>query len=179
LAGRDASQRDQGRQIGGWLVILLVIAYAIYRYMKKRNENAKAEQVRALLRPRINEYTSEGNLSAAKDQYFSSAVEDDTAHGMPPEEIDINRRRALKFERQGRCFLLAATTLEAVIKQPTKAEMIALLERYVLEGGRNQAEQARLYNRTADDREKEQTETKSFQYEFVVRVLNEILAEIK
>jgi hypothetical protein len=166
-------------QIGGWLIVLLVIAYAIFRYMKKRNENAKAEQVRALLRPRIDKYTREGNLSAAKDHYFSSAVEDDTAHGRPPEEIDINRRRALEFERQGRSLLLAAAALEAVIQQPTKAEMIALLERYVLDFGRNQAEQARLYNRTADDREKEQINTKIFQNELVVRVLNDILAEIK
>jgi hypothetical protein len=58
-------------QIGGWLMVLLVIGYAIYRYTKKRNENAKAEQVRTLLRPRINEYTREGELSAAKDHYFS------------------------------------------------------------------------------------------------------------
>src|SRR5262245_53381447 len=93
-------------QIGGWLIVLLVIAYAIFRYMKKRNENAKAEQVRVLLRPRIDKYTREGNLSAAKDHYFSSAVEDDTAHGRPLEEIDINRRRAVEFERQGRSLLL-------------------------------------------------------------------------
>src|SRR4051794_4773815 len=82
-------------QIGGWLIVLLVIAYAIYRYMKERNENAETEQVRALLRFRIDKYTEEGKFYAAKDHYFSSAVEDDTAHGSPPEETDINRHRAL------------------------------------------------------------------------------------
>jgi hypothetical protein len=131
------------------------------------------------LRLRIEEYTKEGELNAAKDRYFSSAVEDDTAHGRPPEEIDINRRRAVEAERAGRSFLLAAETLEAVIKQPTKAEMIALMKRYVLEFGQDHAEQARLYNRTAGDREKEQIETKGLQSAFVVRVLNEILAESK
>jgi hypothetical protein len=168
-------------QIGFWLFVgwLLVIAYAIFRYMKKRNANAKAEPVRALLRSRINKYTEEGKLSAAKDRYFSSAVEDDTAHGRPPEEIDINRRRALEFERQGRSLLLAAGALEAVIQQPTKAEMIALLERYVLDFGRDQAEQARPYSRAADDKEREQIDTKGFQNDFVVKVLNDILAEIK
>jgi hypothetical protein len=72
------------------------------------------------------------------------AVEDDTAHGVPPEDIDINKGRAVKFERQGRSLLLAAKTLEAVIEQPTKAGMIALMERYVLEFGRDQAQHARV-----------------------------------
>jgi hypothetical protein len=165
--------------IGGLLIILLAVAYGIYRYIKKRNDKAKAEPLRALLRLRIEEYTREGNLNAAKDRYFSSAVEDDTAHGRPPEEIDINRRRVVEAERAGRSLLLAAKTLEAVIEQPTKAEMIALMKRYVLEFGHDHAEQARLYNRTAGDREKEQIETKGLQSAFVVRVLNEILAESK
>jgi hypothetical protein len=151
---------------GVWLIVLVLIAYAIWTLAvirRKRNENAKAEQVRALLRPRINEYTEGAKLSAAKDNYFSSAVEDDTAHGRPSEKIDINRRRALEFERQGRSLLLAAKALEEVIRQPTKAEMIAVMERYVLDFGRKQAEQARLYSRAADDREKEQINTEGFQ----------------
>jgi hypothetical protein len=156
-------------QIGGLLIILLAVAYWIYRYIKKRNDNAKAEPLRA-------------ELNAAKDNYFSKAVEllrprKEYTNDMAleaPEEIDINRR--VEFERKGRSFLLAAKTLEAVIEQPTKAEMIALMKRYVSEFGHDAAEQAKLYNHTAGDREKEQIETKR---EFVVRILNEILSESK
>jgi hypothetical protein len=167
-------------QIGALPIIfwLVVIAYVIYRYIKNRNEKAQAAQVRALLRPRIDEYTKAGHLSAAKERYFSSAVQDDTVHGAPPEETAINKRRALEFEREGRSFILAAKTLQAVIDQPTKAEMIALMKRYVLEFGDHMAEQARLSARTADDREEEQIDTKGLQCAVVVAALKEILGEI-
>jgi hypothetical protein len=161
------------------LLVLLAIAYAIYRFIKKRNDNANAEQVRALLRPLIEEYTKVGLLNAAKDRYFSSAVEDDTTSGRPSEEIEINKQRRLEAEEQGRCFILAAKTLEAVVEQPTKAEMIALMERYMVEFGRDMAEQARLSNCTADTREKERIDIHGLQAAFVVALLKKLLAEIK
>jgi hypothetical protein len=131
------------------------------------------------VRSQIEEYRKLSALNAAKDRYFSAAVEDDTKYGFHPPEIEINRRRALEAEREGRGFMLAAVTLEAVIAQPTKPEMIALMERYVLDFGRNQANKARLSNQAIDEMQKEQIDTEGLIVSFAVAALNGVLAEIK
>ena len=57
--------------------------------------------------------------------------------------------------------------------------MIALMERYVLDFGRDQAEKARLSNQATDPGEQQQFETDGIVSSFVVSALNSVLAEVK
>jgi hypothetical protein len=102
--------------VGGVILLLIVIAYVNTKNANKRRSEAEAEQVRELLRPKIELYREYSAQSAAKDRYFNAAVEDDTKHGFPLEEIEINRRRALEAERDGRGLMLAAMTLEGSLR---------------------------------------------------------------
>ncbi len=164
----------------GWLILLL-IAYAIYRYIKhKRNEKAEAEQLRALLKIKIDGLKQAATAFAAKETYFERAVEDDSAHGCPAEETEVNRNRAIESERDGRGVYTAAVALEEVIKQQTKQQMISVMERYVLDFGRDAAEQAKRKWRAASNKQQqEQIETDGIVNTVVQTVLNGILAEIK
>ncbi|MGO9806397.1 MAG: hypothetical protein ACLPKH_06720 [Rhodomicrobium sp.] len=164
----------------GWLILLL-IANAVYRYIKyKRNEKVEAEQLRALLKLKIESFKQVATALAAKETYFQRAVEDDAAHGYPTEEIEVNRKRAIEAERDGRGLCTAAAALEEVIKQQTKEQMISVMERYVLDFGRNAAEQRQRKRRAADDKQQqEQIETDGIVNTVVETALNGILAEIR
>jgi hypothetical protein len=145
----------------------------------KQTEKAETEELRALLQTKIAEYMQDAATFAAKDNYFSAAVQDDTASGRPPDEVEINRRRAVEAERYGRGLVAVVETLKVVVNQPTKADMIATMEYYVLEFGREQAKRARKSNETVDPRQKEQIDMEGLISTTVVTFLNSILAEVK
>ena len=76
--------------------------------------------------------------------------------------------------------MTAATALEAVMKHcRTKAEMVALMERYVLDFGREMSEKAKLSGQTSDPVKKQKLETDGLISSFVVSALNSVLVEIK
>jgi hypothetical protein len=165
--------------IVGWLILLL-IAYAVYRHIKhRRNEKAEAEHLRALLRARIEDYRKVVAVYATKDRALGLAVKYDREIGRPTEEIEANRRRAVEAEQDGRGIMAAIVTLEEVAKQPTKTEMIALMERYVLDFDKDEAEWARLSNQAVDAKEKERIDTEGLMASIVVAILNSLLVEIK
>ena len=167
-----------GMIVGGIVLLpLIAVAYVIVKH-KRRNE-AEAEQVRELLNSTIEACREHAALCAAKDRYFRAAVEQDTRNGLPPEGIEINRHSAREAEQEGRSHSLAVVTLEAVIVQPTKLEMIALMERYVGEFGRSMNDNAQLINQATDETLKEQIETEGLADAFVVTALKNILAKIK
>ena len=70
-------------------------------------------------------------------------------------------------------------TLKAVINQPTKAAMVATMEHYVLEFGRDQAKASRESNATSNPRQQEKIDTKGLISSTVVTFLNNILAKVK
>jgi hypothetical protein len=78
------------------------VTWAVNTTPGKRTEKAETEALRELLRTKIAHYTQLAATFAAKDRYFSNAVQDDTASGLPSDEIEINRRRAVEAERNGR-----------------------------------------------------------------------------
>jgi hypothetical protein len=169
-----------GAVIGFWLVVLLFAGFGIYRYVqRKRTEKAEKEALRALLQTKIAHYTQLAATYAAKDRYFSNAVQDDTASGRPSDEIEINRRRAIEAERNGRGLVTVVEVLKDVVNRPTKADMIATMEHCVLEFGRHQANRARESNATSHPRQQEQIDTEGLISSTVVTFLNNILAEVK
>jgi hypothetical protein len=169
-----------GAIIGFWLLVLLFAAFGIYRYgQRKWSEKTETEALRALLRTKIADYSRDAATFAAKDRYFSDAVPDDTAAGRPADEIEINRRRAVEAERYGRGLIAVVKTLDAIIDRPTKADMIATMEYYVVEFGRDQAKRARESNATSNPRQQEQIDMEGFVSTTVMGFLNNILAEVK
>lgn len=143
----------------GW-VIVGVIAVVTFRYATRKDEElTETEQLRAGLRARAEEYRK-ATTGCAKDQYFSLGAADNE---QTSDEIDDHRRNALAAEQKGHALMLAAVTLDGVVKQPTKAKMIAVMQHYVLEYGQLNAQ-------TADPK---------FEDSFLVTCLNGILAEIK
>jgi hypothetical protein len=145
----------------------------------KQTKKAETEALRSLLQTKIAEYMKSMNLFALKDRYFCNAVQDDTASGRPSDEVEINRRRAIEAERSGRGLAAVIEALKAAIKQPTKADMIATMEHYVLDYGRDQAKRARERNATTNPRRQEQIDTEGIISFTVVTFLNNILAEVK
>lgn len=147
-------------EIVSWL-ILAAVAYAVFQHIKKkRAEAAEAEELRAGLRARGEECRKAAAASALKDQYFSLAASDKE---QTTEEIEDHQRKARAAEQEGHALMLAAVTLDAVVKQPTKAKMIAVMQHYVLDFGQRAA----------------QTAAPNMQDTFLVTFLNGILAEIK
>lgn len=166
--------------IVGWL-ILLAIAYAIYRYIKyKRSERAEAEKLRALLKSKIELFKGGMPARALKDRFFTEAVKQDSKHEwITPEEIELNRKRAVEARQEGLGLMTAATVMEAIVERcSTKAAMVAAMEHYVLDYGRSSAEKAQLNNRTTDQTQQEEIETDGLVSSFVVASLNAVLAEI-
>lgn len=53
----------------------------------------------------------------------------------------IKKKRA-EAAQEGHALMLAAVTLDAVVKQPTKAKMIAVMQHYVLDFGQRAAQTA-------------------------------------
>jgi hypothetical protein len=162
--------------------LLLITAAGLCWYIwRRRNERVAADEVRSILNSRIEEYKRAGSIRAGEDRYFSNAVKDDLASGWnSPEEIEKNRITALNAERDGRGLFLTATTLGAVLKHSrTKAAMVSLMEHYVLEFGRDSAEQARLRNETGDPKKQEEHDTDALAASVAVAALNGILAQIK
>jgi hypothetical protein len=78
-------------------------------------------------------------LRAFRDRVFTGFAESDARRG--PD--DDYKQRATDAEREGRAPMLGVKTLEAVIKQRTKAEMIAQMQRLVLEVGESSAKKGR------------------------------------
>ena len=171
---------DEGT-IVGWL-ILLAAAYAVYRYIRwKRIERAEAEQLRALLKAKIDLYKSGVPVRAAKDRFFTEAVKQDSEHEwIAPEEIELNRKRAVEARQEGLGLMTAAMAMEAIVERcPTKAAMVAAMEHYVLEYGRSTSEKARLSNQATDPAQRKEIETDGLVSSFVVAALNNVLAEVK
>jgi hypothetical protein len=131
-------------------------------------QKAETESLRAALKARIEDYNKLGATRAFQDRVFIGFVDDDLARGATNnemrEEVEQNKRRALEAERDGRAVMLGAAVLGEVIKQPTKAKMVALMERYVLEFGRSAAKEGPDNN---------------FRDIFAVSMLNRILLEVK
>jgi hypothetical protein len=126
-----------------WLVLLLAAAVGLCWYLwRQRNERIAADEVRSILNSRIEEFKKVGSLRAFQDRFFTGSVKDEIESGIfPPEDIEKNRMRALKAEREGRGLFLAVATFEAVLKHSrTKAQMISLMEHYVLDFGRRNFE---------------------------------------
>jgi hypothetical protein len=116
----------------GWLVLLL-LALAAWYWLRTRKqkrltlEQAEAAPLRAALRLKMDECMNEGRLRAGQSQYFENAANDENE---PPDDAARHRQKALNFEVQGRGMVTLAKTLEVIIGLPTKAEMVAQLERY-------------------------------------------------
>jgi hypothetical protein len=146
---------------------------------ERAKQKAEAERLHALLKLKIENYKKAGAVYAAQDRYFSEAVRQDTALGLLAEEIELSRQRAIEAEQNGRGFLTAAAALEEVIKIQTKAEMISLMERYVLDFGRRSAELAALVRTASDEQQQERLDTDGMVNSIVMATLNGILAEIK
>jgi hypothetical protein len=180
-----------GANAGFWLLVLLFVGFGIYHSSPSANElryayisclsteKAQTDALRVLLQTKMAEYTQAAATFAAKDQYFSSAVQDDAASGRPPDEVEINRRRAVEAKRYGRGLLAVVEVLKVVVTQPTNADMIATMEHYVLEFGREQAKRARESNATTNPSQQEQIDTEGKIDTTVVTFLNNILAEVK
>jgi hypothetical protein len=98
----------------GWLVVAAVVAVGVLLF--KGKQKAEAERLRAFLRLKIANYREIGAQCAWRDRYFNEAVKQDAASGRTAEGIERNRQRAVDFEESGRGFIMAAVTLEAVIK---------------------------------------------------------------
>jgi hypothetical protein len=180
-----------GANTGFWLLVLLFFGFGIYHSSPSANElryayisclsteKAQTDALQALLQAKIAEYMQAATTFAAKDQYFSNAVQDDTASGRPPDEVEINRRRAVEAQRYGRGLLAVVEVLKVVVKQPTNADMIATMEHYVLEFGREQAKRAQESNAATNSNQQEQIDTEGKIDTAVVTLLNDILAEVK
>jgi hypothetical protein len=180
-----------GANTGFWLLVLLFVGFGIYHSSSSANElhyayisclsteKAQTDALQALLQTKIAEYMQAEETFAAKDRYFSDAVQDDTASGRPPDEVEINRRRAVEAKRYGLALGAVVEVLKVVVKQPTKADMIATMEHYVLEFGREQAKRARESNETTNPSQQQQIETEGKIDTAVVTFLNDILAEVK
>jgi hypothetical protein len=159
--------------IVGW-GIAAAIAVVAFLYARRMDKDlAETELLRAGLRARAEEYRKAGTASAFKDQYFSLAAADteqtnDEIEGYrrkakTNDEIEGYRRKAIVGEQEGRALMLVAAALDAVVKQPTKAKMIAVMEHFVLDFGQRTAQ-------TADP---------EFDDTFLITALNKTLAEIK
>jgi hypothetical protein len=122
-----------------------------------------------------------GSLRAFQDRFFTDSVKDDIESGIfPPEDIEKDRMTALEAEQEGRGLFLAAVTLEAVLKHSrTRADMISLMEHYVLEHGRDSAAQMRSRDQISDPRQQEKHDTESYANSVAAAALNGILAQIK
>ena len=157
--------------------ILLSIAYAVYLH---RREIA-AERVRALLRSKIKLYNSGVPARALKDRFFTEVVRRDSEREcIAPEEIELNRKRAVKARQEGLGLTTAAKTMEGIIEHcQTKAAMVAAMEHYVLEFGRDASEKARLSNQATDPGLRQEFETHGLVSSFVTAALNDVLAEVK
>jgi hypothetical protein len=88
-----------------------------------------------------------------------------------------------KFTREHKQHAVAALTtaaaLKAVLDGGTKAEQIALMQRYVLEFGQSRSRNARLSNSLSDDDpHKEKVDQDLVSATFVVSILNSILDDI-
>ena len=141
--------------------IAAAIAVVAFLYARRRDKDrTEAELLRAGLRTRAEEYRKAGTASAFKDQYFSLAAADTEQTN---DEIEGYRRKAIVGEQEGRALMLVAAALDAVVKQPTKAKMIAVMEHFVLDFGQRTAQ-------TADP---------EFDDTFLITALNKTLAEIK
>jgi hypothetical protein len=146
--------------IVGW-GIAAAIAVVAFLYARRMDKDlAETELLRAGLRARAEEYRKAGTASVFKDQYFSLAAADTEQTN---DEIEGYRRKAIVGEQEGRALMLVAAALDAVVKQPTKAKMIAVMEHFVLDFGQRTAQ-------TADP---------EFDDTFLITALNKTLAEIK
>ncbi len=71
--------------------------------------------------------------------------------------------------------MTAATAMEAIVERcRTKAAMVAAMEHYVLEYGRDASEKARLSNQATDPGLRHEFETEGLVSSFVVNVLAEV-----
>lgn len=187
---KDGPMRE-GATTGFWLLVLLFVGFGIYHSSPSANElryaqisclsteEAQTNALRVLLQTKMVEYTQAEATFAAKDQYFSNAAQDDMASGRPPDEIEINRRRAVEAKRYGLALGAVVEVFKVVVNQPTKADMVATMEHYVLEFGREQAKRAREGNAATDPSQQEQIDTEGKIDTAVVTFLNDILAEVK
>jgi hypothetical protein len=141
----------------------------------------QTEQLRSLLHELIDTYTKQATIRATQDRYFSGAVEMDLADldakkaAMTPDEFDHEMAQILKdanvastAEREGRAMMTVAETLKYIATLDTKAQMIAMMEHYVLEFGRTMAKAAK-----ADD------DAKGITSSMVTTTLNKLLSEVK
>jgi hypothetical protein len=144
--------------LGGIAAAIAVVAFLYAR--RKDKDLAETELLRAGLRARAEEYRKAGAASAFKDEYFSLAAADTEQTN---DEIEDYRRKAIVAEQEGRALMLVAVALDAVVKQPTKAKMIAVMEHVVLDFGQRTAQ-------TADP---------EFGDTFLITALNKTLAKIK
>ena len=123
--------------IVGWVVLAGFAYWAYRRFKRERRETAEAEDLRAGLRARAEECRKVANACVFKDQYFSLAAKDTEQTN---EEIEDHQRKAIAAEQEGRALMLGATVLEVVVKQPTRAKMIEVMQHYVLEFGQRNAQ---------------------------------------
>jgi hypothetical protein len=144
----------------GWLIVIAVAVAIVLRTIKTYKDKAETEQLRAGLKARAEEYRKEMNVKVFQDQYFSLVAGDKEE---TEEETVAAQAKALTAKQIGHALSLVAVTLEAVVKQPTKAKMIEVMEHYILEFGQRSA----------------QTAEPLFEDDFLVRALNGILVEIK
>jgi hypothetical protein len=95
--------------------------------------------------------------------------------------LETNQHRALEAKQDALGLLTAAATLGEVIKQPTKAQMIGLMQACVLDFGRSMADKAgqseQLKKSGGDAQQIEKIDTEGITDSAVVSVLNRILAK--
>jgi hypothetical protein len=130
----------------GWLLLLLFVlaGWFFLDGIEKRKQTRKQKRLaiqqaeaapfRAMLRIKMDECVNEARLRAVQAQFFENAANDPNE---PPEDVPRQRQKALNFDVQGHGMFLLAKTLEVIIGLPTKAEMVAQLERYAVEFRQN------------------------------------------
>jgi hypothetical protein len=110
--------------IVAWGIVAAIAVVAFLHARRKDKDLAETELLRAGLRARAEEYRKHAAASAFKDQYFTLAAADTKQTN---DEIEDYQRKAIIAEQEGHALMLVAVTLDAIVKQPTKAKMIAAM----------------------------------------------------
>jgi hypothetical protein len=115
-------------------------------FREMRKQHLEAAPLRALLRLRIDAYKNEVGFYEEQADGFQKTARQEA--GRSRDEINLNAQRAAAADHRRLGLMTLAAVLEALLKLPTKAEILSAMEQLALDFARDAEQEPLLSTKT-------------------------------